>query len=239
MPLTPVNCAAGVGCVEVGRDLASSTPAKLLIQLLLNAGYLKCDSGGLRLAVCDESQALPVAARPGLANGPGNLIRRTADGCGVYAPAPIIIPAGSGTRRGIPGTLGNFSAISHTLTYTNPDTARRLVTIDVSLSTIVEEASGSGIPVFVGIAEGLSTIADVNGDTVKFAAVSLTGSGDAGNIMNDARQVSTVIEVPGGATVTQTWRMRTVRHDNVITAGTGRGFLAFQSFIRTEQGLVL
>jgi hypothetical protein len=228
--------------MEVGRDLASATPAKLLIQARLNSNYLECGVPGYRVKIRDESQPIPVAALPGLAAGPGNLLRVADDGSGMYALAPQIIPAGKGTRRGITGTLDGYSAISHTITYTNPDTARRLVTIDVSLSTIVEEVNSAESPVFAGIMEGLSTIADVNGDTVKVAAVTLTGEGggaNAGNIMNDARQVSTVIEVPGGATVTQTWRMRTIRHDNVITAGTDRGFLAFAALIRTEQGLVL
>lgn len=251
--LTPVNCAVGIGCVDVGRDLAAADPAKLRTQIFLDDRYMECDSNLLRVKIRDEAGEINAAALPSPAQGCGNLIRvvNQAGNKGLFAFAPQLIPKGDGTRQGISTTVGNYSAISHTISYTNPDTnCKRLVCFDATLSTIVEEADLGApgdpvqldnLPIFAGVMEGLGTQNDINGVTIKKYAVTLNGrgSGSANNIMNDARHVRTYYEVPAGGTVQQTWRMRTVRSNGIISAGVDRGFLCFDAWAKIEQGVVL
>lgn len=251
MAITPVNCAGPADdCTVVGRDLASPTPAKLLIGLNLDDKYLECDPTGLRLAIRDQPADINAAALPAPVQGCGNLIRAVnqAGNKGLFAFAPQIHPRGDGTRETISTTVGNYSNISHTLSYTNPDTGcARLVAFDCTLSTILEEyvypgpgAGESNIPMFVGAMEGLATMNDINGTNLKSYFVTITGRGtvQANNIVNDARHARTYFEVPPGATVQQTWRMRTVR-SNGFVGGAGRGFLVFDAFAKVEQGVVL
>lgn len=263
MAITPVTCAGPADdCTVVGRDLASATPAKLLVGLNLDSKYLECDPTGLRVAIRDQPGDINAAALPAPAQGCGNLIRAVnqAGNKGLFAFAPQIHPRGDGTREAINTTVGNYSNISHTISYTNPDTnCARLVSFEATLSTILEEyvypgpgsppppwGAGSppvetNIPMYVGVMEGLSTIADINGVTVKQYAVTITGRGtvQANNILNDARHAKSVFEVLPGATVQQTWRMRTVRSNGIIASGAGRGFLVFDSWAKVEQGVVL
>lgn len=253
MAITPVNCAEGQGCIIVGRDLASATPGKLIITTDLDDIYTECDVNGLRVKIRDEPPQINAAALPAPAQGCGNLLRAVnqAGNKGMFAFAPQIGPRGNGARQGIPAPIGNYSNVSHTISYTNPDTGcARIVAIDCTLSTILEEADlggpGTGvdldtIPIFVGVMEGLATIADVNGSLIKPYALTLTGRGSsaAGNIVNDARHARTYFEVPPGGTVQQTWRMRTVRSNGFIGAGVDRGFLAFDAFVEVQQGIVV
>lgn len=252
MAITPVTCAGpNDDCTVVGRDLASATPAKLLIGLNLDDKYMECDPTGLRIAIRDQPADINAAALPAPIQGCGNLIRAVNQpgNKGLFAFAPQIHPRGDGTRQTISTTVGNYSNIAHTISYTNPDTGcARLVSIEATLSTILEEyvypgpgAGESNIPLYVGVAEGLSTIPDINGVTVKQYAVTITGRGtvQANNILNDARHAKSVFEVLPGATVQQTWRMRTVRSNGIIAAGAGRGFLVFDSWAKVEQGVVL
>lgn len=242
--LTPVNCAgSGDGCIEVGRDVGSATPAKLLIQSKLDPDYLKCTPDGYALAIRNQVADVPVAAVPSTASGPGNMMRIVNDGTspGIYVPAPIAIGRGNGTRVGATGTLGNYSAVSHTVTYANPDSVARLAEVNATYSMIAEEGNNTTVSVFIGVVEAAFSIADVNGNTTKEYALTLTGDTVSGadQIMNGGGHFVALFEVPAGATLTVTFRIRTVRHDNVITSGTGRGFLIYDSWVKSQQGLVL
>lgn len=242
--LTPVNCAgSGDGCIEVGRDLASATPAKLLIQAKLNPDYLECTPDGYGLQIRNQSADVPVAAVPSPASGPGNLMRIIDDGTtpGIYVPAPIAIARGNGSRVGVTGTIGGYSAVSHTIIYANPDSVTRLCEVHATLSMIIEEGNSTNVACFVGVVEAATSIPDINGNSTKEYAMTLIGDNISGanQTTNQGTHFVALIEVPAGQTMTMTFRMRTVRHDNVITSGTGRGFLVYDSWVKTEQGVGL
>lgn len=247
--VTTTNCTGETCGHIVGTDptAVGDDVGKLLVVGKYDGRTFDCDGGQEHVKICNEATTIPFPA--GSSDECGNTLRiqETALGadCGLVVLAPLIVTSTNGSRVTIPQNVdgadpdGVIGSVSKTLSISNPDACPRLATIFARMSAIVEiGASGAG-PIEMQVAYRTEITGGLFTDGLatheRVATLTYTAGSFVGRTLNDLRDITDLVIIPAGGTVTLEYRPRTIR--NVATHATppDRGMLAHGFTIRSEQ----